>query len=116
MALTKPHLLQIPAFDADKLRAEKGKITVSFQYTGPSVIPSITGNRLIIYKRSDLTQVYESQETVPVSQDPPLYDETVNQLNLTHTIDVATSGLENGCGSRPCRCRGIFRQRGKRRQ
>ena len=81
MALTKPHLLQIPAFDADKLRAEKGKITVSFQYTGPSE-SQITGNRLIIYKRSDLTQVYESQETVPVSQDPPLYDETVNQLNL----------------------------------
>lgn len=96
MALTKPHLLQIPAFDADKLRAEKGKITVSFQYTGPSE-SQITGNRLIIYKRSDLTQVYESQETVPFSQDPPLYDETVNQLNLTHTIDVATSGLENGC-------------------
>lgn len=96
MALTKPYLLNIPAFDADKLRAENGKITVSFQYTGPNE-SQITGNRLTIYKRSDLTQVYQGQEAVSDSQTPPLYDETVNQLNLTHTIDVAKSDLQNGC-------------------
>lgn len=96
MALTKPILLDIPAFDADKLRAEKGTVTISFQYTGPSDT-QITGNRLTIYKRSDLTEVYQAQETASASQDPPLYDETVNQLNLTHTIDVANSDLENGC-------------------
>ena len=96
MALTKPYLFNIPAFDADKLRAEKGTVTISFQYTGPSDT-QITGNRLTIYKRSDLTEVYQAQETASASQNPPLYDETVNQLNLTHTIDVADSDLENGC-------------------
>ena len=95
MALTKPVLSNIPAFDADKLRAEKRKVTFSFQYTGPSE-SQITGNRLMIYKGSDLAEVYEAQQAISDSQNPPLYNETITQLNLTHTIDVAASNLHNG--------------------
>lgn len=85
MALTKPILSSIPAFDVDKLKAEKGSFTFSFEYPDSSD-SQITGNRLIIRKRSDLTEVY---------------NETVHQLNLTHTINFGTIGdkaenLKNG--------------------